>query len=78
MDRVKSSDTLGSKPVASRPRPSQDSRARWSRATLLVSVVMLALAPRFMPDSYSVFEHTLSESGGRGSDWPESSASVCS
>lgn len=69
MESVKSSNTTGRRLVATRPRPAEDSIARWSRMTLMASVAMLALAPRFVADSYSVFEHTLSESGGQGVEW---------
>jgi hypothetical protein len=37
-----------------------------SRAVLLVSLVMLAVAPLFIPDTYSPIEHTISESGAQG------------
>lgn len=36
------------------------------RLALVVSMVLLAIAPVFLPDSYSPFEHTLSESGAQG------------
>ncbi|MGB7861311.1 MAG: DUF998 domain-containing protein [Acidimicrobiia bacterium] len=39
-----------------------------SRGALVVSMMMLAVAPWFVPDTYSVVAHTLSESGGQGVD----------
>lgn len=41
---------------------------RLSRGALVVSMITLAVAPRFVPDTYSMVEHTLSESGGQGVD----------
>ncbi len=40
--------------------------ARWARAGLLLSVVLMALAPLAVADTYSVLFNTLSESGGQG------------
>jgi len=43
-----------------------DVLARWSRAALIVSLLMFAIAPRFVPETYSIVENTLSESGAQG------------
>lgn len=37
-----------------------------ARVGLAVSMVLLAIAPVFLPDTYSPIEHTLSESGAQG------------
>ena len=39
---------------------------RWLRATLIVSLLLVAAVPLVISDSYSVIEHTLSESGAQG------------
>lgn len=41
-------------------------RIRIAQAGLVASIVLLALAPLAVADSYSVVEHTLSEAGGQG------------
>ena len=38
----------------------------WARLGLIVSVLILAMAPLAVDDSYSILSHTLSESGGQG------------
>lgn len=48
--------------------PSESVLAWSSRAGLISSFLMLALAPIVVADSYSVVENTLSESGGQGVD----------
>lgn len=48
--------------------PSVTVLATWSWGGLILSFVMLALAPIAVADSYSVVENTLSESGGQGVD----------
>lgn len=41
---------------------------QWCRGTLVLGLLMLATAPLFVADSYSIVEQTLSESGGQGVD----------
>ena len=39
---------------------------RWSQMLLAASLSLLAVAPFFVPDTYSPIAHTISESGGQG------------
>lgn len=41
---------------------------RWCQVGLSVGLMMLATAPLFVADTYSIVENTLSESGGQGVD----------
>lgn len=41
---------------------------RWCQATLVLGLLMLATAPLFVADTYSIVTQTLSESGGQGVD----------
>ncbi len=42
------------------------SHATWATRILFLSVLLLAVAPVFVATSYSILEHTISESGGQG------------
>ena len=68
MDSVSSTKTIDRGLVGLGGAPSDLTVVRWSRATLFLGLLMLAAAPLFVGDSYSIVEHTLSESGGQGVD----------
>jgi len=60
------SDELDGQLILVQRRRSLYTPANWSMTALILSLSMLVLAPLFVSDSYSIIEHTLSESGAQG------------